>query len=309
MSPENKSASDLAAEDWLPYEELIDRFEQAWEQGARPALDDYLPAGEARCRAALIELVHTDLEYRLKAGEAARVEEYWQRYPDLARDRGSALELIAAEYGLRRRREPHVGQDEYLARFPQYALELWSVWETEPGEAEDARPGEMPCLASSRCRKGLDGPSPEAPAGTLRLGKYELQAVLGRGTFGVVFRARDRELGRTVAVKVPQPGSFGVPEEADRFLREARSAAQLQHPHIVTLLEAEQAAGTCYLVYEFVPGATLAQQLGTGRPQPRQAAELVVRVATPCTTPTSAAWSTATLSLPTSWWTPRASPT
>src|SRR5262249_23263860 len=60
-------------------------------------------------------------------------------------------------------------------------------------------------------------------AGNRRLGKFELQAELGSGSFGYVFRAYDQELDRTVAVKIPRAGSMAEGEEASRFLREARS--------------------------------------------------------------------------------------
>src|SRR4051812_49628121 len=63
-------------------ESLIAQFEDLWLRGGRPALDDFLPDGAAR-RAVLVELVHIDLEFRLKAGEAARVETYLGRYPEL----------------------------------------------------------------------------------------------------------------------------------------------------------------------------------------------------------------------------------
>src|SRR5262245_36933504 len=59
-------------------------FEAAWRAGQRPRIDDHLPASGANRQALLAELVLTDLEYRLKAGEPARVEEYLRRYPELA---------------------------------------------------------------------------------------------------------------------------------------------------------------------------------------------------------------------------------
>src|SRR5438067_3359000 len=72
----------------------------------------------------------------------------------------------------------------------------------------------------------------EAPR---RLGKFEFLERVGVGAFGTVYRARDTELGRTVAVKLPRAGSLPGPDERERFLREARSAAQLKHPGIVAL--------------------------------------------------------------------------
>src|SRR5262245_15891226 len=92
-------------------EDVALRFENAWRQGPRPPIDDYLPADVPLRSRVLIELVHIDLELRLKAGEAARVEDYLARYQELAGDRAVFLELIAAEYDLRRRREPGVAAD------------------------------------------------------------------------------------------------------------------------------------------------------------------------------------------------------
>jgi serine/threonine protein kinase len=115
-----------------------------------------------------------------------------------------------------------------------------------------------------------------------RLGKFELVERLGAGSFGYVFRARDLELGRWVAIKVPRAGSLASKEDAARFLREARSAARLKHPGIVALHETGQAGdGTFYLVEEFVPGRTLASVLAESkRPLTfRQGAELIAAVA------------------------------
>jgi thiol-disulfide isomerase/thioredoxin/tetratricopeptide (TPR) repeat protein len=116
----------------------------------------------------------------------------------------------------------------------------------------------------------------EAPK---RLGKFEFLEQLGVGSFGTVYKARDTELGRLVAVKVPRSGSLPKSEDMDRFLREARSAAQLKHPGIVALYDAGTIDGTCCLVSEFIQGATLAERLGARRFSFRQAAELIAGVA------------------------------
>src|SRR5262249_39852882 len=110
----------------------------------------------------------------------------------------------------------------------------------------------------------------EAPK---RLGKFELLEQLGLGSFGTVYKARDTELGRLVALKVPRGGSLPKPEDMDRFLREAKSAAQLAHPGIVSLYDAGPLDGICCLVSEFIQGATLAQRLSAKRFGFRQAAE------------------------------------
>src|SRR5947209_5197638 len=66
-----------------------------------------------------------------------------------------------------------------------------------------------------------------------KFGKFVLIEMVGQGAFGTVYKARDPELDRMVAVKVPRAGNLAGPHELDRFLREARSAAQLRHPSTV----------------------------------------------------------------------------
>src|SRR5205814_4469478 len=113
-----------------------------------------------------------------------------------------------------------------------------------------------------------------------RLGKFELLDELGLASFGHVFRARDTELGRTVAIKLLRAGRLASREEVDRFVREARSAAQLQHPGLVAVYETGQTEeGLFYLVEEFVQGETLAARLKAGRFDFRKSAELVALVA------------------------------
>jgi serine/threonine protein kinase len=111
-----------------------------------------------------------------------------------------------------------------------------------------------------------------------KLGRYELLEAVGSGAFGKVYRARDTELDRTVAVKVPRAGSLDG-KDLDRFLREARSAAQLRHPSIVTVHEVSQHDGTPYLVSDFVQGVTLADLLTARRPAFRESAQLIAALA------------------------------
>ena len=113
-----------------------------------------------------------------------------------------------------------------------------------------------------------------------RLGKFDLLEELGAGSFGHVFRAKDAELGRIVAIKVPRAGVLASQDDVERFLREARSAAQLSHPGIVTLHEVGHADdGTYFLIEEFVPGMTLERRLRDGSIPLRSAAELIAAVA------------------------------
>jgi Tol biopolymer transport system component len=89
------------------------------------------------------------------------------------------------------------------------------------------------------------------------LGPYEVLALLGAGGMGEVYRARDPRLNREVAIKVLPPDRLADEGRRQRFLREARAAATLTHPHIVTIHEVESADGVDFLVMEFVRGKSL----------------------------------------------------
>jgi serine/threonine protein kinase len=117
-------------------------------------------------------------------------------------------------------------------------------------------------------------------AGPVRLDRFELQAELGVGSFGYVFRAWDPRLERLVALKVQRAGSFASEEEVQRFLREARSAAQLKHPAIVSLYETGQTEeGIGFLVCEYIDGVTLDSRLAAGPLHTTEAATLAAELA------------------------------
>jgi tRNA A-37 threonylcarbamoyl transferase component Bud32 len=125
-------------------------------------------------------------------------------------------------------------------------------------------------------------PAPTAslrPPRQERLGRFEILETLGQGTFGTVYKARDPELDRVVAIKVPRAGDLTGAADLGRFLREARSVARLRHAGIVPVHEVGQADGLPFLVCEFVPGVTLDDRLAVHAFAPRQAAELVATLA------------------------------
>jgi serine/threonine-protein kinase len=101
-------------------------------------------------------------------------------------------------------------------------------------------------------------------AGT-KLGPYEVQAMIGSGGMGEVYRARDTRLDRTVAVKIIPHALSSDPLRRQRFEREARAISALQHPNICTLYDVGFQDGSDYMVMEYLEGETLAARLQKGR--------------------------------------------
>src|ERR1700740_659852 len=99
----------------------------------------------------------------------------------------------------------------------------------------------------------------------MKFGPYEVQAPLGAGGMGEVYRATDTRLNRTVAIKILPKHLSEKPEARERFEREARAISQLSHANICQLYDLGEQDGIHYLVMEFLEGETLATRLTRGR--------------------------------------------
>jgi hypothetical protein len=135
----------------------------------------------------------------------------------------------------------------------------------------------LPGLGTRPCADTT--PSVPHPAGLPRVPGYELEAVLGRGGMGVVYRARHLRLNRPVALKMLLAGDCAGPSERARFQREAEAVANLRHANIVQVYDVGEQDGRPFFTMEIVEGGSLAEKLA-GVPQPaREAAALVVTLA------------------------------
>ena len=114
------------------------------------------------------------------------------------------------------------------------------------------------------------------------IGRFALRGKLGEGAFGEVFRAYDGQLDREVALKVAKPSALSSEERIQRFLREAKAAANLRHPNIVPLFDAGQADGRYFIASAFVPGRTLEAEIDEAEKKPLaldRAASVIRRLA------------------------------
>ncbi len=121
----------------------------------------------------------------------------------------------------------------------------------------------------------------EAPAEQLlgEFGDYELLEEIGRGGQGVVFRAWQRSLNRTVALKIVGSGQWATDAHLKRFRREAEAAAKLDHPQIVPIYEVGERGGRCYFSMRLIEGGQLDEVISRGPMPVRQAVELIAKVA------------------------------
>src|SRR5262249_50594173 len=163
-------------------------------------------------------------------------------------------------------------REEWLARHPDLADDLrrfldnhaWARRLGEPLRPQDTRPPSGPALGVVRY-----------------FGDYELVAEVARGAMGVVYRARQVSLNRTVALKMILAGQLAGPAEVRRFRAEAEAAANLDHPNIVPIHEVGEHEGQHYFSMKLVEGGSLSGRLSAsgGRLPPDEAARLMEAVA------------------------------
>lgn len=262
----------------------IRNFESAWKTGSVTSISDFVPAESSDDTDLLIELACIDLEHRLKSGEETRVEFYTTEFPQLASDDLILLELIRTEFAFRSG-HGQPDQSEYIDRFPRLKQQLDMMFQLEFNKsgithAREAT-AEWRCAACQAEVAGRAAGATTCPdcGQPIVIGRYELLERIGEGAFGFVYRARDPKLDRIVALKIPRSQRFLMPEESERFLREARNAAQLDHPGIVRVFDTGKYEGSPYIVSEYVDGQTLAQRLQDGAFSSREAASTVLQIA------------------------------
>jgi serine/threonine protein kinase len=260
-------------------ETLVERFEKAWRRGQRPNIDDYLPVDKANRLAVLDELAHVELEFRLKAGEPACVEDYLRRYLVLGTNRTAILSLIAVERDMRRRLKPEPTLEEYTGRFPDFRKELLLLFRSSSGgrvpeehqyprspanKLSDLSVAHVPASATSggaRCATPLQAAAPSAAAllPRAKLGGYSLVRQIGSGGMGTVFEAIQEGLDRRVAVKVLRNSALIGPTAVPRFRREAKAMARLRHPSIIPIYEVAEQDQIHYYTMQLVEGVPLSR--------------------------------------------------
>jgi WD40 repeat protein len=262
-------------------ETVCRRFAAAWESGQRPRIEDYLPHPSAtNCADLLRRLIQIDVQFRRRLGETPDIKEYTERFA--AASAGWLSSMVAT------------------LPLPEPGAESASeIVQTRPMESDTsvrsanrlrcphchnplptAKKGEAILCQACGGSFRLEPTQMRTTVDELRvLGRFQLLNSVGQGAFGQVWRARDTQLDRIVALKIPHPSLLSSPKFVQRFQREARIAAQLRHPGIVRLYEIAELDGLPVLVSDFIDGVPLREFLEVRRLTYREAANLVADVA------------------------------
>ncbi|TWT33425.1 Serine/threonine-protein kinase PrkC [Blastopirellula retiformator] len=217
-------------------------FAEQWGIGRRPDIAEYLGRvdGETRKRL-LVALLKIDVQHRRQVSEPPRYDSLAVRYPELQADVSLALFNLL---------------DQTIA--PQNAA---------ANEANETLP------ADSNYERELAS-QPLLASGT-QFGRYELLNVIARGGMGVVFRARQIDANRIVALKMILSGQLAGQEEIQRFKTEAEAAARLDHPNIVPIFDVGQQMGHHFFTMAFIPGESLFQRMRSSTLSTRGAADII----------------------------------
>jgi hypothetical protein len=210
---------------------ICDRFEDDWLAGRRPHLEEFLDQANPADRPALLaELLGLELDYRLRRGEHASIEDYRQRFPGYQEVLESAFADLTTP-----------------------ADALAPTFYTSPPQTEV---------------KGTRPEATDATPLPQQAGRYRIEGEIGRGAMGVVLRAWDPDLHRPLAVKILMEAHAHQSDLARRFHEEAQITGQLQHPGIPPIHEVGVLPdGRPFFAMKLIRGQTLAEQL-CRRPQP-----------------------------------------
>jgi serine/threonine protein kinase len=277
MATLNPRLADLSDDDRQVLDSWLVEFDQGWDEGLLANRLGQIPPGSSWRLPALAEMVKIDLQRQWRRGRQVSLESYLEEFPELDSPGDVSVDLIQAEYEVRRQFGAPLTLEDYVRRFPHQAGELARL--IASGGSALARYSSVaapsPSRSSSRVQRSAKTPE-QLPE---QFGRYRIIKRLGQGGMGSVYLAQDTHLERPVALKVPDFGNHEDPEARRRFLEEARTAATLDHPYLCPVHDAGEIEGQLYLTMAYIEGQSLAVLIGTeGWPQ-RQVAAMVGKLA------------------------------
>ncbi|EDL62222.1 serine/threonine protein kinase [Gimesia maris] len=211
-------------------EECCEDFEQSWQNGDSPSLEQTLFDFTPPTRSVLLkELILIERYYRLReSGKIVSEQDLLNEHPELAEE---LSQLFTASHSARTRIADQSGSG--------------SIDNSGSITIQETRPH-----------------FEQFPA---RFGRYQILSRLGEGGMGCVYLARDTQLERKVALKLPQIDKHADPQFISRFYREARAAANLNHPNLCSVYDVDEIDGVHYITMEFIEGKSLAALIQSGQ--------------------------------------------
>jgi hypothetical protein len=216
-------------------------------------------------RQELLTALKLDQQYRWKQPQPWPAEDYFQLLPAFLQTPDCLVELAAGEFDAQVVAGRQVCIEDFCRRFPGH------------GEQLRARVKHLePLLESTNIAGTLLVKIAQEPLN----GRYRLDRIIGEGKFGRVFLAHDIELQRDVAIKMPVDERLQDSANAEEYLREARTLAGLDHPHIVPVFDVGRFSnGSIYVVSRYIEGGTLGGLIRRERPSPAEAARILIPIA------------------------------
>jgi serine/threonine protein kinase/WD40 repeat protein len=252
MATSSPQLAQLSNAERVQLESWLIEFDLRWDADRLAGRARDLPAQGAFRRTALTEMIKIDLERRWQRGHPVGVEFYMDSYPELGSRGGPPLELVEAEVTVRAQLGAPADETELCGRFPELREQIGRLLRTRPSRQELLRtpgPGDGPSTAS---------PSTDAPRELSgAFGRYHISRTLGQGGMGTVYLANDTQLGRPVALKVPHAFSAKDAVARERFRREGRAAAALDHPNLCRVYDVGEHDGVPFLTMAFIEGRPL----------------------------------------------------
>ena len=257
--------------------DILREFALAWRLGRRPHLTEFVERVPKKDRVPLaLQLVELDVRQRAVRGDIAAPGDYRELRFDTDDQRWQLANLVSRVVA--RVSRIRLGSDSLtsagldhprgLVSVPHHHSAQWVEAQPEPIENHEATPA-----------RSWRGPKSSWRGGPVRAGRFTLLEELGRGGMGVVYRARQTGVDREVALKMISAGSFAGTVERERFYREARLTARLDHPNIVPVLEVGEIDGCPFLSMPLVEGTTLKGLIAERPISPVEAARIMVQVA------------------------------
>ncbi len=206
------------------------------------------------------------------ADETRRIESFLGDLPESLR-REACDVLIRLEIYLRSSKGEKLQADEYRKRFPDFG----SVVESAILSDEDSITANYESVHNSVEASGI-GIASEFDVVPEQFGRYEVKQVLGTGGFGIVCLAFDTQLDRHVALKFARTSRFQNPQEMENLIREAQTAAQLDHPGIVAVHDVIQQDDFIGIIQQLIDGRDLREEIEAHPPSVERAAELLIAI-------------------------------